>query len=305
MITSKSPKAIASIAYEATKKALPAYTHIFSPKKFTQHQLTACLVLKAFFKTDYRGIVAILKDSHDLRDILELTDVPHFTTLQKASREVLKKKNVRKLIEQTARIAKKKKILKTNTHILAIDSTGLESGHTSRYFVKRRERGSKNLYQTTTYKKWPKLALGCDLTHIITGALSLRGPSVDIVHFKKLFAETQLTMRSRTLLADAGYDSEESHRFTREEHSIKSIIPPKIGRQTNKLPKGKYRRLMATRFNKKLYGQRWQVETVMSMIKRNLGESIFSKSYWSQSREMMLKVIAHNVTILWLKRRYA
>jgi len=304
MTTSKSPKAVAIMAYQTAKKALPAYTHRFSPKKFTLHQLTACLVLKSFFKTDYRGIVAILEDSQDLRDILELSYVPHFTTLQKSAKYILKKRNVRKLIETSVHIAQKKKVLKKSTHILAIDSTGLEAGHTSRYFVKRRERGSKNLYQTTTYRRWPKLAIGCDLTHIITGALSLRGPSVDIVHYKKLFAETQLTMTPKTLLADAGYDSEESHRYIRQEHNIRTIIPPKIGRQTTKLPRGRYRRLMATRFNKKLYGQRWQVETVMSMIKRNLGESVFSKKYWAQGREMMLKVITHNLTILWLRRRY-
>lgn len=303
MITSKSPKAVAKIAYEAAKKAFPAYTHRFSPKKFTQHQLTACLVLKAFFKTDYRGIAAILRDSRDLRDTLELSDVPHFTTLQKAAKKILRKRNVRKLIEQTIYIAQKKKLFKTRAHGIAIDSAGLESGHTSRYFVKRRERGAKNLYQTTTYKRWPKLALGCDIfSHIITGALSLKGPSVDIVHYKKLLLETKNTIVPNTLLADAGYDSEESHRFGREEHNILTIIPPKIGRQTLKLPIGRYRRLMATQFNTKLYGQRWQSETVMSMIKRNLGESIFSKTYWSQCREMMLKVITHNVMILRLLR---
>lgn len=46
------------------------------------------------------------------------------------------------------------------------------------------------------------------------------------------------------------------------------------------------------------YGQRWQVETVMSMIKRRLGESLSARSYRRQSRAMLLKAIAHNVLIL-------
>ena len=45
-------------ALATAKRALPLYSHRHSPKKFTQHQLFACLVLKNFLKTDYRGLVA-------------------------------------------------------------------------------------------------------------------------------------------------------------------------------------------------------------------------------------------------------
>jgi hypothetical protein len=101
----------------------------------------------------------------------------------------------------------------------------------------------------------------------------------------------------KILTADAGYDSEQSHVFGRE-RGIRTIIPPRAGRQTDKLPKGKWRKIMATRFNKSLYGQRWQVETVNSMIKRNLGSALRARSYWSQCREMMLRLFVHNVSIV-------
>jgi len=55
---------------------------------------------------------------------------------------------------------------------------------------------------------------------------------------------------------------------------------------------------MRTAFDKETYGQRWQVETVMSMIKRNQGEELRARSYWSQNREMMLKVLTHNIAII-------
>ncbi len=64
---SKSPRRVALAAYRIAKNTLPDYNHRFSPKKFTQPQIFVCLVLKIFFKTDYRGIVAILGDSDDLR----------------------------------------------------------------------------------------------------------------------------------------------------------------------------------------------------------------------------------------------
>ena len=72
MKTSKSPNAIAVVAYATAKRAIPPYLHLKSPKKFTQHQLVACLVLKEFFTTDYRGIEEILQDSSDLQKIIAI-----------------------------------------------------------------------------------------------------------------------------------------------------------------------------------------------------------------------------------------
>ena len=60
----------------------------------------------------------------------------------------------------------------------------------------------------------------------------------------------------------------------------------------------RYRREMVTHFNKKLYGQRWQSETVMLILKKSFGEEATSKSYWAQCREMALKVLTHNLSIL-------
>ena len=59
-------------AYEAAREALPAYSHRFSPKKFTQHQLVACLVLKEFLRADYRGLAAHLADHSELTRLIGL-----------------------------------------------------------------------------------------------------------------------------------------------------------------------------------------------------------------------------------------
>ncbi|MEK7628531.1 MAG: hypothetical protein AAB421_03885 [Patescibacteria group bacterium] len=77
--TSKSPKAVALVAYTTAKCSLQ-YSHLKGLKKFTQHQLVVCLVLKEFFRTDYRGVMEILQDSTDLRQVLELEEVPHYTS---------------------------------------------------------------------------------------------------------------------------------------------------------------------------------------------------------------------------------
>jgi hypothetical protein len=80
----KSPLAFTQQALAVARAALPAYSSKYSRKDFTRHQHAALLALKAFLKTDYRGVAAYLADWAELRDALGLTKVPHFTTLQKA-----------------------------------------------------------------------------------------------------------------------------------------------------------------------------------------------------------------------------
>ncbi len=81
-----------------------------------------------------------------------------------------------------------------------------------------------------------------------------------------------------------------------------TLIPPRAGRPSKKLPAAYYRRRMARIFAKKRkrkrYGQRAQVETVFSVIKRRLDSSVNACSYWSQCRALMLKALTHNIMIL-------
>ena len=45
------------------------------------------------------------------------------------------------------------------------------------------------------------------------------------------------------------------------------------------------------------YTQRWQAETVNSMMKRNLGSALRGRTDASRSRDLQLKVIVHNLMI--------
>ena len=88
--TTKSPGRVLLVALGIARRCLPAYSHRCSPKKYTQHQLFACLALKDFLNLDYRGLVALLADSPALRAAIGLKETPDFTTLHKASRRLLK-----------------------------------------------------------------------------------------------------------------------------------------------------------------------------------------------------------------------
>lgn len=87
----RSPIALARMALRASREALPTYSCKFSKKVFTQHQLFTVLVLRQFFKTDYRGIVQLLSDLPDLARLLELKKVPHYSTLKYAQDRLVKK----------------------------------------------------------------------------------------------------------------------------------------------------------------------------------------------------------------------
>src|SRR5436305_13893487 len=106
--TSKSPKRVLLVARGVARRCVPAYSHRCSPKKFTQHQLFACLVLKEFLKLDYRGTECLLADSPTLRAVADLPTAPDFTTLQKATRRCLKLTSVRWML--AASLAKEQRM---------------------------------------------------------------------------------------------------------------------------------------------------------------------------------------------------
>ncbi len=299
MTTSKSPRLVAAVALRAAQNALPLYHHRFSPKKFTQPQLVACLVLKEFFKTDYRGIMAILLDSSDLTKVLELDEVPHYTTLQKAARRLTEKKFLDRLMRGILGIAHDARMVKSTVALSAIDSTGFESHYTSSYFVQRKRSTQVPGFENVHYHRFPKVGIVADCNaHLVLAGVPSWGPGPDLWHWHDAIRETLKHVQLRVLTADAGYDSEAAHAFAREEHGIRTIIRNRVGRPTTKLPTGKYRRLMATRFNKVLYGQRWQVETVNSIIKRRLGSFLRARTHWSQMREIMLRLFTYNVLVV-------
>jgi Transposase DDE domain len=240
--TSKSPRRVIQVAYDAARQALPAHRHKFSPKKFTQHQLLACLALKEFSKLDYRGLAGHLADNPDLARVIELHVIPHFTTFQKAAERLLKAKPGRAMFDAVLAIALRRKVRKRRVPLAAIDGTGLESRHVSRYYVKRRAKGGAGT-QETSYSKYPKVVLVTDCgTHLVLAAATGRGPGSDLVQFKAALKDAASRARVGTLLADADYDAEWVHEHARDDYGIRTVIPAERGRPSDKPPAGRWRR---------------------------------------------------------------
>src|SRR5262249_40737891 len=84
----KSPLTLAKTALATAQEALPLYSSKFSRHDFTQHQLSALLALRRHFKTDYRGLEAMIREWGELREGVGLRRVPDHSTLQRAARRL-------------------------------------------------------------------------------------------------------------------------------------------------------------------------------------------------------------------------
>jgi hypothetical protein len=290
---SKSPRAVLRAAYAVGRRALPAYAHRFSPKTYTQPQLFACLVLKAFLRTDYRGLAAWLADCPALREAVGLARVPHYTTLQKAAARLLRARRAGRLLAATVRGLYGRR---RRARRVALDSTGFSCGHASPYYVQRRRHARRR-----PYRGFAKLNFAADCaTHAVLACVPQQGSKSDSRQFAPLLRAAGRLLRPDIALADAGFDCEANHRFARERLGVRSAIPATAGRVTATPPAGRWRRLMRRRLTKDYlgYGQRWQAEAVVAMLKRRQGPAVAGRSYPSRCRELRLCVLTHNTLIL-------
>jgi len=89
--TTKNPILLARAALEVGEKAFKPYSHPKSPHKFTQPQIFALLVLRQYFRLDYRGLIEWVRHWPTLQGALRLARLPHYSTLCYAERRLLKK----------------------------------------------------------------------------------------------------------------------------------------------------------------------------------------------------------------------
>lgn len=191
-------------ALHVGERSLPRYAHRFAPHTFTPPQRITCLALKAFFRTDYRGIVALLDDHPTLRRDLGLTRSPHFTTLQKAASRLLRFATARTLLEHTGRatLGRKRRLARA-----AVDASGFESSRISPYFVRRRSR-EPNVWHTTHDTRFPKLGLiGDCATPQILATYPTRGPTPDVHQLARTLRQCVSDVTLMRLYGDAGFDS--------------------------------------------------------------------------------------------------
>jgi hypothetical protein len=91
----KSPLALAREALAVGEQSSPAQASKFTRMDYTLAQLFALLVLRKFFRTDYRGVVTIVREWAELEETLGLTKIPDHSTLWHVEQKLLEKGGLR------------------------------------------------------------------------------------------------------------------------------------------------------------------------------------------------------------------
>jgi hypothetical protein len=306
MLTCKSPRKVMRAAFCLARGVLPKYFSKFSRHDFTLPQLFACLVVKEHQRKTYRDVEALLRDApHWCRDI-GMKKVPDHNTLCRAFHALNLQRRWGKLLD---RLAQWLGIARQLGMIVALDSSLYEPRYRSRHYEGRcrhyaSQKHSANTRRSRTARQCPKLSIGvCTRSHLILSTLVRTGMGSDNPDFAPLLLDAcKRNPRVRTVLADAGYDSELNHRIAREDLRVRSLIKTGIGKPSNRPPRGYYRCIMSKKLRGsqrgKSYGQRAQAETVNSMLKRNMGDALRARSPKARRNEQLLRVLAHNIALL-------
>jgi hypothetical protein len=273
--------AVASLSMRLAGKYMQPYSCAKSRHTFTQPQLMTCLILRAYLKTTYRGVIDVLGASDKLQETIGLTKLPNYSTLKYFA----DRSGILEIVD--AMLAEVAKQFVKEGQEVAVDSTGLGTTSASSYFQTRSGRQQK---------KYVKLSVGVLCGSMIPAGLVVGwGPCNDKSDALALLMKTSAVVRPTAVFADAGYDAEWVHRFCRDIWETKSFIPPAVHRKDGQI-NGKYRSQMTpTRLKRNHYTRRWIVESFMSAVKRTMGSTLQARKTTSLFREAALRVLAYAI----------
>jgi len=202
-----------------------------------------------------------LIEAYYLRMFLKLSRLPHFTTLQKFTDRI-----TGTILE---RIISSFILLTTIKQIFfGIDSSGFKPNHASQYYTER----------SKLRKKWIKLSIGADILKQIICTIKIRRAPKrhDNIDFQPIITRTSEIRPLSIVVCDKGYDSENNHVMVREGLKAYSIIPARYPHVPIWRTHGRYRKQMKRGYST-LYNQRNKDETIVSVIKRLIGEHVTSR----------------------------
>jgi Transposase DDE domain len=274
---------VAEMAMQLGRRHLADYGATTSRHDFTQRQLMACLILRIYLNTTYRGVLDLLATSASLRARLGLTEkLPHYSTLQKFST----RSQVLAIAEQLlATIGRSAAAQAGEPPTVAMDATGLARTTVSDYFQSRRGR---------KFRRWVKVGVVVLTGSLLPVALTVHGgPTHDCVQARTLLAQTQAAVQPARLYADAGYDAEWIHEHCREQWGVESVIPA-VPRRADGTAGGKWRSQMQPDYLAQHgYARRWAVESFFSGLKRTMGGALRARRPDQMLAEAALKVVAY------------
>ena len=250
---------------------------------FTVWQHMVLLVIRQYEGKSYRMFSEWLVEAYYLRTFLQLSHIPHFTTLQKFTERIsgtLLGKIISSFIILT----------KIGQLFVGIDSSGFKATHASQYYTER----------VKLRRKYIKLSLAADVLQQIICTIKIRRAPTrhDSIDFRPLITKISELVPLSVVTADKGYDSEDNHVLVRDVLHALSVIPARYEHVPIRKTYGRYRKQMKRGYSKLLYNQRNKNETIVSVIKRLFGEHITSRLVKTQNRELSFRCIAYNINRL-------
>lgn len=241
-------------------KRLPEYSSKFSRKDYTLRQHVVLLCLKIKLKQRYREFCEILELMPEIKDLMGLSKVPHWTTLDKAFLRL-----------QSCVLAAL--LQAESSGFASIDATGFDRRHASKQYLNRCKMHIKSLKATLLIDvhKQEILDVHCTMTR---------------KHDTKVVLPLTERHRLRILCGDRGYDDSKVRRTLRS-RGVRPLIPHR-----EFMSKHKYWNSM---MNEKLYHKRSLSETVNSVIKRRYSDTLYSKNWRSQFKEMIFLCVVYNI----------
>lgn len=251
------------------QKAVPEYSGKFSKKTFTQHQHLAVLCIKAKVRQRYREAEDILSNMPTVQSALGLKQVPDYSTMCR-NMQHLKVKVFVVLLYLSA-------CLMPCSGRASIDATGFDKRHSSTHYIKRCKMRLGSMKSTFIVDTNTLLVLAVNATvtrrHDTKIILPLVGKTAEGFSIKRL-------------CADKGYDDKE----VRDALRSMGIRPLVKHREFKGIDKAHNARM-----NKKDYNQRVKNECLNSRVKRKYDDTLYSKTFWRQYKELLIMCCVANV----------
>ena len=164
-----------------------------------------------YYIMPYRTFTEWLVEAHYLRMFLQISRIPHFTTLQKFSDRIAG-------TTLQGMISSFIVLINISRIFFGIDSSEFKSTHSSQYYAERAK----------LRKKWIKLSVGADVLKQIICSIKIRrdlNARHDNIDFKPIIIKASEIKPISVAVANNGYDSEQNHVLVREYLKAYSIIP--------------------------------------------------------------------------------
>jgi hypothetical protein len=261
---------------------VPLYSSKYSKKTYTIHQHLLCLCIKEIQRQSYRDCRDFLDEFDKLQEILELTKVPHFTTMQKSLQRFPPrwyKMILKRLIG----------LLKSRANAV-VDGTGVMQTTASYSYINR-------IGRTIRKRDYFKIIIVIDpddgliLTHQGT-----HGHRHEAPFFIQLLEDIPAELGE--VCGDKAFDSEKNQRYVIKHRRAQSYVDVKGNPKRGKHRKRVYAHKHADQWKQRYTQMRNAIESKNFSFKHQFGDYIPGNNIHNRRRYLAIRIFAANLITL-------